>query len=153
MTDYIKSLRELIGHKPLVLSTAGVLVIDDENRVLLQFRVDNNTWCPPGGIIEPGELAKETAIREVYEETGLIVENLEFFKVYSGEEQHYIYPNGDEVYYVSVTYITCSFKGEIYIDGIESKDVKFFHVDDLPKNITSPVKPHLNDLKDWLYKK
>lgn len=53
-----------------------------------------------------GETIYETVKREIYEETGLEINELEIFNIYSGEEQHHIYPNGDEVYYVNIIFKT-----------------------------------------------
>lgn len=60
---------------------AGVQVIvqHSDGRVLLQLRDDKpeipypNTWCIPGGMLEPGEEARECAVRELREEMGLVV--------------------------------------------------------------------------------
>ena len=38
--------------------------------VFLIQRSDDGTWCPPGGTVEPGELAIDAARREVLEEVG-----------------------------------------------------------------------------------
>ena len=51
--------------------TASGLVIR-ENKVLLIFHPYIKKWFQPGGHIDEGELPIETAIREVYEETGLV---------------------------------------------------------------------------------
>lgn len=47
-----------------------------------------------------GETIYETTIREIKEETNLDIEqeNLKIFNIYSGQEQHHIYPNHDEVF-------------------------------------------------------
>lgn len=50
--------------------------------------------------MEIGENVEETAIREVYEETNLHIQELNLFKIYSGQQQHHVYPNGDEAYFV-----------------------------------------------------
>ncbi|QWD61282.1 NUDIX hydrolase [Polynucleobacter sp. MWH-UH25E] len=51
--------------------TASGLVIR-ENKVLLIFHPYIKKWFQPGGHIDEGELPIEAAIREVYEETGLV---------------------------------------------------------------------------------
>ncbi|MEW6048934.1 MAG: NUDIX domain-containing protein, partial [Bacillota bacterium] len=42
-------------------------------RLLLMFHRRYRKWLPPGGHIRPGELPDEAAVREVQEETGLVV--------------------------------------------------------------------------------
>jgi 8-oxo-dGTP diphosphatase len=55
------------------VSVAGV-VIDEDGRALVIQRRDNAHWEPPGGILERDETITEGLLREVREETGLIVE-------------------------------------------------------------------------------
>ena len=53
------------------------MVYDDAGNILVQDRLDP-TWpgiCFPGGHVEPGESFVESVIREVWEETGLVIEN------------------------------------------------------------------------------
>jgi ADP-ribose pyrophosphatase YjhB (NUDIX family) len=63
------------------VSVAGV-VIDDDDRALVIRRRDNAHWEPPGGILERDETITEGLIREVREETGLIVEPIALTGVY-----------------------------------------------------------------------
>lgn len=51
---------------------AGILPIRDDGRCLLLLR-RTGTWDPPGGRIAPGESFETGAVREVYEETGMLV--------------------------------------------------------------------------------
>ncbi|HMH39098.1 MAG TPA: NUDIX domain-containing protein [Streptosporangiaceae bacterium] len=55
------------------VSVAGV-VIDENGRTLVIQRRDNGHWEPPGGVLEREESIIEGLLREVREETGLIVE-------------------------------------------------------------------------------
>lgn len=145
MIQYAKEMRKLIGTKPLLLCGASVIITDNLDRVLMLRRTDNDSWCFPGGSIDLGEQTEETAKREVYEETGLIVIDLKLFGVFSGEELHYIYPHGDEVYIVDVVYKTNNYKGDLKIDN-ESKAFEFFDLANLPKKISPPVIPVIKKL-------
>jgi 8-oxo-dGTP pyrophosphatase MutT (NUDIX family) len=109
--DYVREIRAILGHRPLILVTAGVLVLNRAGHVLLCRSVDDGTWLPPGGCLEPGETTEEAARREVLEETGLTLGALAFFGVFSGPEMFRRYPNGDEVYLVTVMYVTSEYTG------------------------------------------
>lgn len=54
---------------------AGVIIINDRNEILLMERVKPNAhyYGVPGGRLEPGETPEQAAIRELHEETGLII--------------------------------------------------------------------------------
>lgn len=57
--------------------TNMVMVYDGQNRILVEDRVDPR-WPGvvfPGGHVDPGESLVHAAIREVYEETGLVIES------------------------------------------------------------------------------
>jgi 8-oxo-dGTP pyrophosphatase MutT (NUDIX family) len=140
MTEYIRNLRKYAGHIPLIQCGASVIIIDSEERVLMMHRTDNDCWCFPGGAVGPGESVEETAIREVLEETGLEVDEVKLFDVFSGKELYYKYPNGDEVYNIDIVFIARSFHGEANSND-ESQGFKFFSIDGLPEKISPPVIP------------
>ena len=48
-----------------------------DNQILFCKWRDNDIWTLPGGRAEPGETAEETAHRELLEETGATLKNLE----------------------------------------------------------------------------
>lgn len=53
---------------------ASVFVVNPENKkILLVHHKKFNKWVQPGGHIEDNEIPEETALREVYEETGVKV--------------------------------------------------------------------------------
>ncbi|WDM31136.1 NUDIX hydrolase [Paenibacillus mucilaginosus] len=139
-------MRQFIGHRPLLLCGASVILFNDIGQVLMEQRSDNKCWCFPGGGIELGEKVEDAATREVLEETGLIVTNLSIFGIYSGEELHYTYPNGDEVYIIDIVFTSSTFKGEVTISN-ESKCLMFFDIDKIPDEISPPVIPIVRDLQ------
>lgn len=55
-----------------VATTAGVIVTDGKN-ILLCHVTGQTHWDLPKGKIDPGELNKDAAIRELYEEAGIEV--------------------------------------------------------------------------------
>ena len=56
----------------------GALIRRDDGLVLVANRRRDNSvdWTPPGGVIDPGETVQEGLVREVLEETGLVVHTL-----------------------------------------------------------------------------
>ena len=53
-----------------VISSGGV-ILNREGKVLILRRKTEGTWVLPKGRVEPGESLRQTALREVEEETGL----------------------------------------------------------------------------------
>ncbi|MFC7686425.1 NUDIX hydrolase [Ureibacillus sp. GCM10028918] len=141
---YIMDLRNVVGSRPLIMAGACVLLIDEENRLLLQLRQDNNCWGLAGGSLELGESLEQVAKRELFEETGLIANNLTLFNIYSGEEFYYKYPHGDEVYNVVAAYICKDYHGEVKREHSEVQELKFFHLNELPSDISPPDLPIIN---------
>ncbi|MGW7236578.1 NUDIX hydrolase [Streptomyces sp. NPDC054804] len=55
---------------------AGVLLFDEQDRVLLVDPTYKAGWEFPGGVVEPGEAPARAGVREVEEETGLRLEKV-----------------------------------------------------------------------------
>ncbi|WP_077325236.1 NUDIX hydrolase [Virgibacillus siamensis] len=145
---YVEELRELVGQRPVLFVGAVVIIADDSGRLLLQQRRHPyGSWGLSGGLMELGESTEEAAKREVFEETGLKVWDLNLMNVYSGAKNFVKAANGDEFYVVTIAYYTNSFKGKLNVDPAESITVDFFSPDALPKNI---VKGHREILDEFL---
>ena len=143
MSAYIMDLRKIVGHRPLLQVGASVIVEDPQGRVLLQLRSDNHCWGYAGGSVEPDEVVEDAAKREMLEETGLIAEELELFGVFSGKDTHYVYPNGDEVSNVDIVYVCRKYSGSLRCQKGEVEELRFFSVDELPENISPPIRKPL----------
>ena len=61
--------------------SVGVIVTNESNEVLL-IKGPKRGWEFPGGIIKPSESIWDSAIREVFEETGYTIKPLEICSVY-----------------------------------------------------------------------
>ena len=138
--DYILQLRQYIGHRPILMVGAAVLVLDDEERLLMMKRSDTGCWGIPGGSMEPGEIAEEAARRETLEETNLKIGELSLYGVFSGPELYYKYPNGDEVYNVSIVYRSHDWRGDIKLNA-EHSEWNWFAANEVPENISPPIRP------------
>lgn len=141
--NYIQELRSAVGTRPLILTAAGVILLDAEGRILLQHRTDTNDWGLPGGFMEIGETIEDTARREIFEETGLTVGELKLFHIFSGDQMYYEYPNGDQVYNVIICYYSSDIAGEIRLDE-ESKELRYFDIQSFPENIMKTSKVMLD---------
>lgn len=133
---FIRLCMNEINHKFLLIQDgASAIIINDKKQILLQRRVDNDKWGLPGGCQEIGETFEETVIREVKEETNLVVkkEDLKLITIVSGNTRRRQYPNGDVVYNNSALYLIDKYKGDLKCDE-ESKVLEFFDIDNLPLN-------------------
>ncbi|WP_019505592.1 NUDIX hydrolase [Pleurocapsa sp. PCC 7319] len=143
--SYIRELRALVGHRPLIVPGAAVLIFDQQNRLLLQHRKDNQSWGLIGGSMEIGESLEETAKREAFEETGLELDELNWFGLFSGQKLIYQYPHGDIIVNVVAAYISRQFRGSPIVNKEEGYEVCFFNLKDLPSDISPPDKPVINE--------
>ena len=138
MTGYMAEMRKLVGHKTIIQCAASILCIDPNGRILLGRRTDNHKWGYSGGAVEIDERVEDCAKRELFEEMGLIADQLEFFCVNSGPEAHYIYPNGDEVSNFEVIYICRKWHGELKPQDSEMEELRFFSCDEIDLSEISP---------------
>ncbi|EGQ8962178.1 NUDIX hydrolase [Vibrio antiquarius] len=61
--------------------SCGVIVVDSNNLVLMQHVTGQDHWDIPKGTQNPGETTKETAVRELEEETGLVVKEEDLIEI------------------------------------------------------------------------
>lgn len=136
---YIMNLRKHVGHDPLIGIGATTLVFNAQKELLLNLRSDTNTWGIPGGSMELYETIEETAIRELKEDTGINAKELELVSVLSGKEYYFEYPNGDKMCTVIILFKVLNYTGNIKVSDNESKELKFFSLENLP-NMESRAK-------------
>lgn len=145
---YISEIRKKVGHDAVFMPVAACGIIQN-NKMLLQKRTDDGTWAIHGGSIELGETFIEALEREIKEELNIKPINPQEIGIYSGEDQHVFYPNGDEVYVVSAIYLVTEFEGELKPDEDEVSELKWFDINELPNNIHTPDIKIIDDLINY----
>ncbi|HXW44445.1 MAG TPA: NUDIX domain-containing protein [Streptosporangiaceae bacterium] len=128
--QFVLDLRQKVGHDLLWLSTAMGAVLDVDGRVLLGRRADVGVWTLPGGIIDPAEQPADAAIREVFEETGVLAMPEMLTSV--GVSPAITYANGDQVQYLEYCFRCRAVGGEARVNDGELSEVGWHSVADLP---------------------
>ena len=146
MGPYLQDMRSCLGSQCILLPGVRAIILDGRGEVLLQRRIDLACWGLPSGSVELDETALQALKREVREETALEVRQAEPMALYSGPSQRFRYPNGDEIQCFSVAFIVCDWVGEPRADGVEGSEVRFWPMDDLPKDL---VDIHRETLVDY----
>lgn len=98
-TVYEKNEREPNGYKYVYI------IVNCNEKILLARKKESFTFEAPGGHCEAGELIKEAAIRELYEETGIRAETeqLEHIFDYHAQTQKNMTGANTAVFYIDIT--------------------------------------------------
>ena len=97
-----------------VRPSASAVIFDRRGRLLLQQRSDGGQWGLTGGSVEIGESVRDAVIREVREETGLVVTVRRLVGVYSEPALQVVrYPDGNVWHYVNVCFECVARGGEL----------------------------------------
>lgn len=105
----------------------GVIVTDREERVCLVLRGEEprkGYWGLPAGFMEGDETAKEGAVRECLEETGLEVATDSLYAVYSYQHANHKTSGLLILYRAHIT-------GGALQPGTDTTDVRFFALDEI----------------------
>lgn len=119
------------------LSPAMIVAVERDDQILLA----RSPHFPPGimsvpaGFVEPGESAEEAVIREVFEETAIVVKDVQYFS-----SQAWPFPNS-----LMLGFRAKYDSGEIAVDGVEIERADWFKASAMP-----PAFPGRVSIAQWL---
>ena len=121
------------------------LILYDKGNILLlkQRKPKGGNYTLVGGTIERRELAKQTLVRESYEEAGLILNEKDLQLV------HVIQKIRENEQRIVLYFKTYRWEGELKArETHKFKSVEWFPLDDLPQNLTKTVRQVLTAYKE-----
>lgn len=114
---------------------ARIIIVNEHDEILLVRGMIGPKWTLPGGAIEKNESPKQAALRELHEETGMVVDpdNIRLIGVLKGRES-------------PVNYVAHVFYGVVsrqhlpagLYNPVEIIDVDWFHLEKMPMD-RSPI--------------
>ncbi|MGE0300115.1 MAG: NUDIX hydrolase [Dehalococcoidia bacterium] len=107
-------------------------VRDEAGRILLIHKIDNDYWALPGGAMEIGESVADAAVREVQEETGVLIEITGLVGIYTDPGHVMAYDDGEVRQEFSVCFRARPISGDPRQDGTETKAAKWVNAADVP---------------------
>lgn len=137
MAGYIQEMRKYLGHRPILICGASIIVENEIGEILLQKRKDDGKWSYAGGATELYESVEDAARRELFEETGVRAGAIELLGIFSGPHMNHVYPNGDEASIIEIVYVCRDYTGEPVVDEDEVTQLGFFPVDAIPTPVSS----------------
>ena len=131
--------------RPPVTFGVRCMLFDGDNRVLLVRHTYMDGWHFPGGGVDPGESAREAAVRELFEETGLRPsEPPTFFGLYWNKALS----GRDHV----ACFLARESRGvepaEIKAQAMEIAEAAMFPLDALPERTVRPVRERLIEIAE-----
>jgi ADP-ribose pyrophosphatase YjhB (NUDIX family) len=100
----------------------SAFIQDDEGRILMIRRTDNDLYSIPGGQLEIGETLAQAAVREVREETGIECEVTGVIGLYSNPNHVIAYDDGEVRQEFSICFRASPLGGDLRTSN-ESKEV------------------------------
>ena len=128
--------RRQFFHDPAAPTPKGLLPVayaavrNGEGQVLLVRRADDGNWELPGGRVDIGESATAAVVREVAEETGLVIKVTAVLGVYTDPGHVLAYPRGEVRQQFAICFHAWAIDGDIQPDLDETTAAAWFHPDE-----------------------
>ena len=113
-----------------IVPSVTAIVPNDQGKLLLVHKTDNDLWALPGGGMDVGESMADAVVREVKEETGIDVEVTGLVGIYSNPNHVMAYDDGEVRQQCSICFTTRMLGGQLATSS-ETKEVRFVDPADL----------------------
>lgn len=135
---YLKKIRSSLGNAKFIYPGARIIIENEQGAYLFIERRDNGSLGLPAGGMEEDETIESCIIREVREETGLLLRTIHVIGISSDPNRETVqYPNGDETQYFTIEFYSNDYEGKLAIHTEEAKSIKFLSseaINFLPEN-------------------
>ncbi|MFA6125776.1 MAG: NUDIX hydrolase N-terminal domain-containing protein [Bacteroidales bacterium] len=118
---------ETDGYKTPKVDVRAV-VFNDNNEILMVRELIDDCWSLPGGWADIGYTPSEVAVKESREEAGAEVTPSRLLGIL--DKRCHNHPA--DIYYIYKIFIECTFAGWVGSDKMETSDVGFFDLGNLP---------------------
>ena len=139
--------KDYINNKhPMVLATVGGIVQSQSTHrlLLVQTRKWSNKWGTPGGKIDYGETMEVAYYREIFEETGVRLDNAQLILIQDCiEHEQFIYPR----HFLLMNYYSTVEQEPQLISNYESQSIGWYALEDaLSMDLNRPTQILLDSL-------
>ncbi len=100
--------------------TSNLITLNNKNEILLVRRIDSGLWSLPGGTKKKEETSEECLKREIKEELGVVVRDIDFFQTLDDKK-------------CKASYYTGEISGNILLEEKELSSYEWFRKDDFPQ--------------------
>ncbi|AQT67150.1 nucleoside triphosphatase YtkD [Anaerohalosphaera lusitana] len=126
--EIVRLLQKDMGYPTPKVDSRGVVFRD--GKVLLVKEIEDGGWTLPGGWCDVGMTPSENVVREVWEESGFLVEAKRLLAVYDRDRQGH---KPEYVFDIYKMFFLCEIVGGEARTSIETSDVRFFGRDEIPE--------------------
>jgi ADP-ribose pyrophosphatase YjhB (NUDIX family) len=127
-----------------IVVAVTAFVQDEQGRLLMIRRTDNDMYSIPGGAQDVGETIGHAVVREVKEETGIDVAPTDLIGVYSDPAHVIAYTDGEVRQQFSICFRAQPIGGELHTSD-ESSEVKWIDRMELDRlNIHPSIRLRIN---------
>ena len=125
--EWMKSVGQGVPGYQTPKVAVGAIVQNERDEILLVQRADSGIWLYPTGWADIGYSPAEVAVKEVSEEAGIDCEVVQLLAVYDGLQRRFT-----SVPLYSLVFHCRATGGELKAHPLETSDVGWFSLDDLP---------------------